>query len=188
MAGANIKVEIEDREIREMLSRLAEPGLSDLMPRLGEFLHGTTVDRFKAGNQRAPDGTPWKALSPGYAKRKKANKDRVLTLNGYLSGGIRYQPVGDNAVSVGTNSKHAAIHQFGGTIEMPAREATVRYQTMAGRVLFAKKGAEAATSKRVNIAAHQVSIDARPFLGISDEDQKGIEERISDWIASRAAR
>lgn len=188
MAGASVKVLIEDQEARAMLARLGESVAGDLMPRLGEYLQGSTEDRFELGRQRAPDGTPWKALSPAYAMSKKRNKNRVLTLQGYLRRRIRWQPVGPNGVAVGTNEKYAAIHQFGGVIQKTQRTAEVRYRSVAGRILFSKKGDPTSTVRRVGIGAHQVKIDARPFLGISSEDHERIEDIIRDWVQRRAGR
>ncbi|MFG9881714.1 phage virion morphogenesis protein [Pseudomonas aeruginosa] len=34
--------------------------------------------------QRAPDGTPWAALSPRYQARKRRNRDKILTASGDL--------------------------------------------------------------------------------------------------------
>lgn len=51
----------------------------------------------------------------------------------YLRSGIHYQVTGDAEVEVGSNTKYAAIHQLGGTIEIPARQVVVRYRSLAGR-------------------------------------------------------
>ena len=187
MSGANIKISIASEAVQELLGRMGAPIQGDLLPRLGEYLQSSTERRFKLGQQKAPDGTPWKALSPAYAKRKKQNKDRVLTLYGYLSGRIHWQPEGTNTAAVGTNEKYAAIHQFGGVIQKKERIAGVRYRSVAGRVLFSKKDDPGSKIRRVGIGAHQVKIDARPFLGISSEDHDRIEEIIQDLAQLRAA-
>lgn len=180
MAGTRIKTTVNDAQARAMLARLGEPGTQDLMPRLGEYLQASSQKRFKT--QTAPDGTAWQPLQPRYARRKKYAKDKILTLRGYLRSGIHYQVTGDAEVEVGSNTKYAAIHQFGGTIEMPARQATVRYRSVAGRVLFAGKKHKRATERQVTIPAHQVNMPARPFLGISAEDSGGIRDIILDWV------
>ena len=108
MAGTHIKSTVNDAQARAMLARLGEPGTDDLMPRLGEYLQASTQKRFKT--QTAPDGTAWQPLQPRYARRKKYAKDKILTLRGYLRGGIHYQVTGDAEVQVGSNTKYAAIH------------------------------------------------------------------------------
>jgi len=183
MAGTRITATVDDAEVLAMLARKAQPPGSDLPNRLGEYLQSSTQDRFKT--QSAPDGTPWRPLQPRYARRKKYAKDKILTLDGYLGSGIHYQVTGDAEVEVGSNSKYAAIHQFGGTIEKPARQATVRYRSEAGRILFASKKELQATERQVTIPAHQVEMPARPFLGISAEDDQRIREIITGWVEDR---
>lgn len=184
MAGTRIKTTISDAQARAMLARLGEPGTQDLMPRLGEYLQASTQKRFKT--QTAPDGTAWQPLQPRYARRKKYAKDKILTLRGYLRSGIHYQVTGDAEVEVGSNTKYAAIHQLGGTIEMPARQATVRYRSVAGRVLFAGKKHKRAAERQVTIPAHHILIPTRPFLGISSADDSEIQEIIGTWVVSNA--
>ena len=183
MSGTHLTATVEDQTVRAKLAELAQTGAQDLLPRLGEYLASATKDRF--ATQTGPDGTAWQALKPADAKRKKYTADKVLTLRGYLRGGIHYQLDGPDAVLVGSNSKYAAIHQFGGTIEQPARQATVRYRSVAGRILFAGKKHKRATEKNVTIGAHQVKIPARPFLGISDADDVRINAILREWHADQ---
>ena len=182
MAGTHITITVDDAQARAMLERLGEPGTQDLMPRLGEYLQASSQKRFKT--QTAPDGTAWQPLQPRYARRKKYAKDKILTLRGYLRSGIHYQVTDDAEVQVGSNTKYAAIHQFGGAIEKPARQAIVRYRGEAGRVLFAGKKHQGATERQVTIPAHQVNMPARPYLGISAADDAEIRAIILDWVSS----
>lgn len=112
---------------------------------------------------------------------KKYHRDKILTLRGHLRSGIRYQVQGPLSVQVGTNTKYAAIHQFGGTIDRPARPATGRYRSVAGRTIFAKK-------RNVTVPAHKIQIPPRPFLGVSAEDSTEIQRIISDWVIRRSQR
>ena len=185
MAGTRLI--IDQAELDRQNAFMAEQAARDpsgLMPRLGEYLQGSTQERFKT--QTAPDGTPWAPLKPSYKRRKKYNQDKVLTLRGYLRSGIRYQVEGQDTVRVGTNAVQGAIHQFGGPIQKPARTATVRYRSEAGRILFAGRKHANATAKQVNIPAHQVDMPARPYLGISAADDKEIREIISDWVIGQS--
>ena len=184
MAGSHVVFSVEDEAVRQMLVRQAELPGSELMARIGEYLVTSTQARFKT--QTAPDGTPWAPLKPSYKRRKKYNQDKVLTLRGYLRSGIRYQVEGQDTVRVGTNAVQGAIHQFGGPIQKPARTATVRYRSEAGRILFAGRKHANATVKQVNIPAHQIDMPARPYLGISAADDKEIREIISDWVIGQS--
>lgn len=184
MAGTRVEFKVDDREAMEMLARQAEPPGSDLMNRIGEMLQASSQDRFKT--QTAPDGTAWQPLKARYAKRKKYNADKILTLRGYLRSGIRHQVTGDDAVEVGANLAYAAIHQLGGDIDMPARQSTVSFKTEAGRKLFAKRGAKGAAERQVSIGKHTVTMPARPYLGISQADDQEIREIILDWVVGNA--
>ncbi|WOI46495.1 hypothetical protein [Acidovorax sp. BLS4] len=66
----------------------------------------------------------------------------------YLRSGIHYQVTGDAEVEVSSNTQYAAIRQLGGTIEIPARQAMVRYRSLAGRVLFAVRSTSGRPSGR----------------------------------------
>lgn len=181
MAGTHITTTVDDAQARAALARLAEPGTAALMPRLGEYLQRSTQGRFKS--QTAPDGSAWAPLQQRYARRKKYNKDKILTLRGYLRTSIHYQVTAPDTVAVGTNTKYAGVHQEGGTIEQLAQSRKVRYRSVAGRVLFAKaKHVRGVTERWVARGAYQVKIPARPFLGISAVDDQEIREIILDWV------
>ena len=182
---ARTSIKIDRAELERLGVQMAEQAKLDpsgLMPRLGEYLQASSQKRFKT--QTAPDGTAWQPLQPRYARRKKYAKDKILTLRGYLRSGIHYQVTDDAEVQVGSNTKYAAIHQFGGAIEKPARQAIVRYRSEAGRVLFAGKKHQGATERQVTIPAHQVNMPARPYLGISAADDAEIRAIILDWVSS----
>ena len=92
-------------------------------------------------------------------------------------------------MQIGSPLAHAAIHQFGGDINMPSRPATVRYRSKAGKVLFAgRKHAKGVTERNVTIPAHTVTMPARPFLGISAADDKEIRDIIRDWVVERGGK
>jgi phage virion morphogenesis protein len=112
MAGANQPIDIDDREIRDGLKALQDK-LGNLTPfyqDIGEALLNSTRRRFET--QTAPDGSPWAPLSPGYEKRKKKNKDKILTLEGLLRGLLNYDASAD-ALLVGTPLGYGSTHQFG---------------------------------------------------------------------------
>lgn len=196
MAGTHITFTVDDAALRAMLERQAQPatgstsGRDTLAARIGERLVKSTRERFKT--QTAPDGTPWAPLKPATIRRKKYNPDKILTLRGYLGGnaasggqGPRFQPIDDYTVEVGVNAKYGAIHQFGGEIQRSSRQATVRYRSVAGRVLFAGRKDKKATARQVSIPEHSITMPARPFLGISASDDQDIRQIIRDWIAER---
>lgn len=180
MAGATLTI---DTVITgpDVLARMDQAlgNTAPLLARIGEYLQDATRDRFKS--QAGPDGSAWQPLQPRYQRRKKQNKDKILTLRGYLRGQIHWQPDGDDAVRVGTNAKYGAIHQFGGTIQQPARQATVHFGAGKAKHLFVKRK-KAKRSLQVSIGAHQVNMPARPYLGVNEGDQEQIRLRVIDWL------
>ncbi len=183
MAGTRLTIDKAELErLSALMAEQAARDTSGLMRRLGEYLLESTQRRFK--DQVKPNGEKWKELDERYARRKKRNKDTVLTLRGYLRSYIHYQVTGGDSVEVGSNQKYAAIHQFGGEIDMPERQATVRYRSVAGKVLFAGKKHKRATERAVTVPVHFVKIPARPFLGLSAEDDREISRIIREWLAS----
>ena len=182
MAGTRLTIDKAELErLSALMAEQAARDTSGLMRRLGEYLLESTQRRFK--DQVKPNGEKWKELDERYARRKKRTKDKVLTLRGYLRSYIHYQVMGADAVEVGSNQKYAAIHQFGGEIDKPERQAAVRYRSVAGRVLFAGKKHKRATERAVTIPVHFVKIPARPFLGLSAEDDREISRIIREWLA-----
>lgn len=183
MTGAHITFSVDDTAVRVMLERQSESAVEGLAPRLGERLQEWTQNRFTT--QTAPDGTAWAPLKAATIRQKKYNSEKILTLSGRLRSSIRWQETSRGSVAVGTNVEYAAIHQFGGEIQQPARQATVRYRSVAGRVLFAGRKHKRATERQVMIPAHTVKMPARPYLGISAQDDREILEIIRDYVVER---
>ncbi|CUJ55617.1 phage virion morphogenesis protein [Achromobacter sp. 2789STDY5608621] len=153
-------VTVNDAQFAQTMKRLAELA-QDMTPALrgiGEYLAGSSRDRF--GSQTAPDGSAWTPLAHWYREAKPANKDKILTLRGYLSSSIHWQVLPDS-VLVGSNLEYAAIHQFGGVIRPKQRKAL----KVGGR------------------AVSQVKIPARPYLGISTDDATESEALVADYLA-----
>ena len=184
-AGSTLRFESNigkvEATVAQIERRLAQPG--QLLDAIGEYLLESTQRRF--GSQTAPDGTPWAALQPRYAKRKKYGKGKILTLRGYLRSQMRWQRDGADAVLVGSNREYAGIHQHGGEIDMPARQATqyLRKNARTGKVglLFVKKK-KANHTRQITIGAHKVIMPARPFLGVSNADGSEISQITLAWL------
>ena len=156
MAGARFDGTAAIEHLSGLVDAINDP--SPLLAELGEYGLRSTRARFKT--QTAPDGTAWAALQPWYQKDKRRNKNRILTLNGYLRGQMTWQLVGDRTVEIGSNLPYAAVHQFGATIK-----------PRAAKVLIFR-----------GHAAKSVTIPARPYLGLSDADQNELVERTLDWL------
>ena len=150
---SGVKIEIDSAALNAVLNKavqtLANPKL--LFMEIGEEL--LSIHRMRFMQQQAPDGTPWQPLADWYRAAKARNPDKILTLDGHLSGTLRYQATTDGVV-FGSDRPYAAIHQFGGTI----RPKHAKALNVGGR------------------AVKRVTIPARPWLGLSDNDQQRILE------------
>ncbi len=164
MSGALIEIVVDDRKILRELERLAKAtgNLRPALKNIGDYLQRSTWERFDA--QKDPSGKPWAPLHPVTLARKKGKK--ILVESSRLRDSVVYR-ADDDEVRVGTNVAYAAIHQFGGKIK-----------PRGGRALFFPGASHPVSS---------VTIPARPFLGISDEDRSEILDIIRDHV-SRAKR
>lgn len=107
--------------------------------------------------KRSPDGTPWKPNRAGTP---------ILHQRGDTNGLLRSidsTVQGDTAI-VGSAAIHAAIHQYGGTI-VPKKAKRLVFR-IGNRQVFAKK----------------VTIPARPFIGLSDENKEDILDNVASYI------
>ena len=114
MAGARFSIDTQGLDRLQASVRLMASSVRDtstLMPRLGEYLQRSSQDRFKTQND--PDGEAWAALQPHTLKRKKRNRDKILTERGYLRKHIYYQLTSPSRVEVFSDRVYAATHQFG---------------------------------------------------------------------------
>ena len=115
MAGASLDIQLQISNADEVKAAFLklQGTLHDLTPvfqDIGEAMLNVTRERFNT--QTAPDGTPWKPLSPAYALVKKQNVAQILTLSGRLRGTLTYQ-AGPKEVRIGTPLVYGATHQFG---------------------------------------------------------------------------
>jgi phage virion morphogenesis protein len=171
--------------VNEAAAALADP--APMLRDIGEFLLIAHDQRF--ASQASPDGTPWQALSPAYLKRKKKNRDKILVLDGFLKNTLRYQ-VNNNELLFGTNRIYGAIMHFGGSIDVAARsqQAYFRQDGKTGDVgnQFVSKR-KSNFAQWVTIGAYTIQIPARPWLGISDDDNYAIAGIATRYLMPNSA-
>lgn len=167
MSGVSITMQIRDAEVRRGFRKLERLMIdtTPVMAAIGTGLVGSTHMRFVT--QTDPEGQAWAALNTGYAAEKR--NSRILTESGRLRDSINSRP-GNDEVLVGTNVIYAAIHQFGGTI-LP-KAATHLWFRIGGALIKASK----------------VTLPARPFLGISSDDEAMIAETVFGFLERVSAR
>ncbi|MDN5788507.1 MAG: phage virion morphogenesis protein [Pseudorhodobacter sp.] len=96
---------------------------------------------------------------------------------------ISYE-VGSDYVTVGSTHWLSPTHQLGATIAIPAREGTIyRMKGKNGQVgrRFVRRE-KANHQTKVSFPAHSSTIPARPFIGISAQDEANIFEDVQDWL------
>ena len=160
-------VEIKEDEITGALTRLSA-ALSDMTPvmqEIGEIMVDSTKQRFAQGI--APDGSRWAPKSQTTLNRYGARTSNRIDIrplfgpSGALSSQIFYEVTPDS-VSWGSPMIYAGTQQFG-----------------------AAQGAFGRTSRNGPIPWG--NIPARPFLGVSAEDQTNILETIAEALTRSAA-
>lgn len=181
MAGAMLNVELDDSRTGAALAELMER-LGDLTTPLldiAEYLHQSTDDRFS--RQVAPDGSPWAPLAPSTLARKKGNK--ILRQDGHLQDTIRHS-VSGNELAFGTDRVYGAIHQFGGKIEHAAKSQQVYFSHKNGVVgnRFVKRS-KSNFSQWVTHGARTAEMPARPYLGLSSEDDAEILAIVAEYLS-----
>jgi phage virion morphogenesis protein len=161
MTGAGIRIDGEDAALGE-LGRLTERagharGMYEIM---GASLVVSTQRHFEEG--RAPDGSPWPPSIRALVQGGKTLIDR-----GRLFGSMTFN-AWDTGVEEGTNVVYAGVHQGGATITAKTAEG-----------LRFKIGEQWVTKK-------SVTIPARPFLGLDDDDERELIAIAEDWLRPRA--
>lgn len=180
MAGAILDVTMDasalGRELEQLIERLGS--LRTPLNDIAEYLHISTDSR--ARRQIAPDGSPWAPLSARTLAKKKGKK--ILRESGALLDTLRHQ-VSDDELQFGTDRPYGAIHQDGGKIEHAARSQQVYFKEKGGVVgnRFVKKS-KSNFSQWVTHGARTVEMPARPYLGLSTEDETRILEIVSDYL------
>lgn len=160
-----INIELDDRNVKAALNRLIRAGqdMSPAMLAVAEHLKDAAHESFD--RQRAPDGTPWAKL--------KASTRRQRRLGGFGEAGPILQRRGDLLRSIvsdhgrdfaeaGTNLVYAAVQHFGAE---KGEFGGVR-TSLPGRSFFQP--------------IPWGDIPARPFLGVSGDDESRIGEIILD--------
>ena len=193
MTGFSTRFEFVDEgasaRLQDMLSRMDQR--RPLFAAIGEVLLRSTSENFR--NQRGPDGMPWTPLRPQTVRQRQRRKQLPLTIlrsntrgkaGSPLAGSVNSQATEDE-LRIGTPVVYGAIHQFGGTIDRPARAARIYRDrdadAMPGRRFVRKEKARHVSE--VTIPAHRIRIPARPYIGISAGDQMQILELAEDWLS-----
>ncbi len=145
-----VRIVVDDAVVRGAFARLAAlaTDLTPVMTDIGAQLRQHVDERFE--DERGPGGVPWKQ-----SRRAREQKGQTLSDTGRLRQSITFRAARDS-VEIGTDVRYAAVHQFG---------ATICAKTAKG--LRFKVGLGGSGGWR---RLRQVTIPARPFLGLDQQD------------------
>jgi len=170
------------KKLREKLS-----DLSPVMAAISEDMISATEDNFKTEGARL--GKPWPQLSPARIKQRGSSHP-ILQDTGQLAKSIQNSHTASSA-TIGTNKAYAAIHQFGGEINVD-RLVTTRLRTTASGELMSQKNYKnlavfaKSTHKRFKQSQTRVSyvlkIKPRPYIGLNRNDIEQYKKTVMDWI------
>lgn len=163
------RIVVDDQAVREGLARLGRAAARPeaALKNIALHLVQSTVERVR--QERSPDGQPWAPLNPDYAAAKRGpGMLREMGNAGGMIASLSWELLGGSSVEVGTNRVYARIHQLGGVIR-PKR---------ADHLVFRLGGR--------TVVARQVTIPARPWLGVSVDDQVEILAIVEHFIAAAA--
>ena len=161
-SGVRIRLEGADAVLAQLKAIQARvDDTAGMFRHIGAAVAASTQERFNTGT--GPDGVAW---APSARAKREAGQTLVKTAR--LKGSI-FQQSSASGVSVGTNVIYAAIHQFGGTI-LPKAGAYLSFR-VGGRF----------------VRVRQVTMPARPFLGLDADDEVEILATARDWIIPEGA-
>jgi len=161
---------------KRQLDRLSHFNTTKLLDGIGAIIETQTRRRLSeekeapvltaASSRSGGSSSSWEPLSPKYAARKrKISSGGILELTGSLIDSITHNVDGDE-VEIGSNLPYARIHQLGGEIEAPTWFGSRR----------SRSGGQISTS------THKSEIPARPYLGLSDDNQDEIQVEVGNFL------
>lgn len=145
--------------LEKISSRAARRALFD---EIGAYGVASTQQRFL--DQKGPDGEKWQPSA-----RAKEQGGQTLRDDGHLFGSLTHEAGADHA-AWGSNRIYAAIHQMGGKIR--AKSASALKFFIGNRFVQVK----------------EVTMPARPYLGISSEDETEINAIVRDYVEGAFGR
>lgn len=160
MSSISVRLDGETDALLKRILSLKNIDKAGVMNAIAEGLRTSTVERFNS--QESPDGTKWKP-----SIRAASTDGKTLIQSSGLRTSIR-STANSSSAAVGTNLIYAATHQFGD-------QRTIRAKN--GKYLRFQIG-----NKWVSVPSVRVNIPARPFLGVSKEDEEEIRELFEDMF------
>ena len=183
MAGTHVQIDHNTASIADAFNQLlakTNDG-SEAFAAIASHLELTTRGRFDT--ETAPDGSPWAGHEPSTTKaREKQNLrvDKVLHGETLNLRDLIHTDYGPDSVWISTGqpaSAYAAKQQFGADNLQVNVKAHQRKMTH----VFGRELANPVTAN-VNAFSYTLNQEARPFLGISSEDEDAILGILGDFL------
>lgn len=163
MSSIRVEVTGDMRRLLKRLQMLSGLDMKGINNSLAEGLRTSTLERFRT--EKDPEGKKWKT-----SIRAKEEGGRTLTKTAKLKTSI-HSTSSASGVAIGTNDIRAATLQFGADrIIKPRRGPVLRFK---------------ANGKWVSAKQVHIKIPARPFLGISEDDDKEIKKALEDVLEEK---
>lgn len=158
MTGSRFEFSLTGDPVLETLGRMADSldDLTPLMDQIGAALVNSAAVRIRTTNE-TPEGTP-----RAQSQRARAEGGPTLHDSGALARGINHWAAPDH-VMVGTNTAYAAVMQHG------AEQGAFGF--LSGRT---KPSEKRPRSQDYFYMMPWGDIPARPFLGVSEEDEEEV--------------
>ena len=154
MSSVNVKVDGDVQRLMKRLGRIAGVDKAGINNTIAEGLRTSTIERFQA--EKSPEEKKWKQ-----SIRAREEGGKTLTKSTALRSSIRSEASADG-LAIGTNDIRAATHQFGDPRIIKAKRKKALRFRINGRWVSKKEV--------------KVTIPARPFLGVSEEDEEEIKK------------
>ncbi|GHV76499.1 virion morphogenesis protein [Spirochaetia bacterium] len=165
--GASVSFDLKEvSAVKKLLAKapLDSMDRSRLLQSIGVEMEAQTQERFDT--QKSPDGDSWKALAQKttayYASKGLLGARSILVGEGTLRDSITSEVQGGAwSTLVGATMEYAAVHQFGA--EIKPKSAKALFVPGYGKL-------------------QKVNIPARPYIGVSSDDVKAIENVVTAFL------
>ncbi len=155
-SGIKMSIDGDWDKFNDALQKAGNLNFEKIHKQMGEYMLKEVRMRFKHGE--GPDGAKWPK-----SYRAKIQGGQTLRDTKRLQNSITYRAK-RRGVEIGTNVKYAAVHQEGDTIKAK-RKKYLRFKV--GDRWYQKK---------------EVTVPARPFLGINDENIEELKRILNEAI------
>lgn len=178
MSGIKIELTIDLQSARDGLARLGArvADMSPIWDDIGSAMVRSTQRRFETGT--GPDGRAW---TPSKRVLKRGGQTLVDTK--HLLGSLTHVADGEGA-EWGSSVVYAAMMNFGGSVTHHARSQKqyYKYDAKTGELGKFVKKSRANFERWGTIPEYSVTMPARPFMGVSGDDEAEIDAIIGDAL------